>query len=254
MNDQMINKTTGAKTFLSKNSTTILTGVSVAGVCSTVIFAVKATPKALQLIEEAKKNNDGQLTKKEVVKATWKCYIPAAVMGSITIGCIVSVNKIGLKRKVALTGLYSIAEKTINEYQDVLVENIGKKKADAIKEEVTTKVIKKSQPKSSEVIIASKGETLFYETVTGRYFKSDIEAVRRIINELNKDLMTDMTITLNELFYNLNLAPTSVGDELGWVIDDGLLEISLTSHLDSNDNPCVAINYDRTPTSINVPF
>lgn len=124
--------------------------------------------------------------------------------------------------------------------------------ADAIKEEVTTNVIKKSQPKSSEVIIASKGETLFYETVTGRYFKSDIEVVRRIINELNKDLLSDMTITLNELFYSLNLDPTSVGDYLGWVIDDGLLEISLTSHLDTNDNPCVAINYDRTPTPINM--
>ena len=250
----MINKTTGAKAFLSKNSTTILTGVSIAGVCSTVIFAVKATPKALQLIEETESETKRQLTKKEVVKATWKCYIPSAVMGCITIGCIVSVNKIGLKRKVALTGLYSIAEKTISEYQDVLVENIGKKKADAIKDEVTTNVIKKSQPKSSEVIIASKGETLFYETVTGRYFKSDIEMVRRTINELNKDMMSNMTMTLNELFYNLNLDPTSVGDELGWVIDDGLLEISLTSHLDSNDAPCVAINYDRTPSAINGPF
>ena len=44
-----------AQTTLSKHSPEILTGIGIAGMVTTVVLAVKATPKALQLIEEKKR-------------------------------------------------------------------------------------------------------------------------------------------------------------------------------------------------------
>ena len=45
------------KAAASKHSPEILTGIGIAGMATTIVMAVKATPKALILIEE-KKNKD----------------------------------------------------------------------------------------------------------------------------------------------------------------------------------------------------
>lgn len=240
----------GVKGLLTKHSTSILTGVSVGGLCSTAIFAVRSTPKALRLLELEEEQVDRQLTKKEIVAATWKCYIPSVIMGTVTIGCIVSINKIGLKRNAALTGLYSVAEKTISEYQDVIVEKVGKKKAEVIKDEVTKNVIQKTTPTDKQVIFTGNGETLCYESITGRYFKSDIEDVRRVENEINKELIHGMYFSLNDLFYRLDLPSTAIGETFGWIIEDGMLEFDISSHLNDKGVPCLAINYSREPVEM----
>lgn len=93
---------------LSKNSPTILTGLGVAGLISTAVMAVKATPKAIELIDQLRDDEinrrlrnlgfvgeeelhhsvneqcDVKLTKKEIIKVTWKCYVPAALMGVVS--------------------------------------------------------------------------------------------------------------------------------------------------------------------------
>lgn len=124
MNVQSMTK--NLTTQISKNSPTILTGLSVAGLISTTILAVRATPKAMELIQEERYQKAGttlplpDLTKKEIIQATYKCYIPAAVMGTVTIACIIGANNINLRRNAALASLYSISEKTMKEYQTKL--------------------------------------------------------------------------------------------------------------------------------------
>ena len=56
-----------SKVFLSRNSSTILTCIGGVGVVATVVTAVKATPKAMALIEEAKEEKGADLTKVETV-------------------------------------------------------------------------------------------------------------------------------------------------------------------------------------------
>ena len=58
---------------ISKHGPEILTGVGIAGMIGTTVMAVKATPKAIQLLEDKKKETGvEQLPVKEVVKATWR--------------------------------------------------------------------------------------------------------------------------------------------------------------------------------------
>ena len=71
---------------ISKNSPQILMGVGITGMFTTVVLAVKATPKALELIEETKAEQDvTELTVVDTVKSTWKCYIPAVLTGSLSV-------------------------------------------------------------------------------------------------------------------------------------------------------------------------
>ena len=59
-------------TSISKRSPEILTGIGIAGMVTAGVLAVKATPKAMLLLEEAEKEKNEPLTKMEVVKTAWK--------------------------------------------------------------------------------------------------------------------------------------------------------------------------------------
>ena len=101
---------------LQKNSPTILTGLAVAGVVTTVVMAVKATPKALEILDQERVMREDyserwlvpveKITKKDIVKLTWKCYLPSFLMGGATIAAIIAANSINLRRNAALSGLY----------------------------------------------------------------------------------------------------------------------------------------------------
>ena len=234
---------------LTKNSPTILTGVAVTGVVTTVIFAVKATPKALLLIEEEKKHvqENTQLTIKDVVRIAWRCYIPAAGVGLVTIACIIGANKVNSRRNAALASLYSLTDTAFKEYRTKVAETIGRVKEQRVRDEIDADHINKNPSSSNEVIFTGKGEVMCYDSLTGRYFKGDIEHIRRITNELNRRLMTDMFIDLNELYYEVGLASTKLGSDLGFSLDDGLIEINFSSQLNDVGEPCLVLNYDVVP-------
>ena len=62
----------------SKILPSVLSAVGVIGTVATVVLAVKATPKAVKIIEKKAAENGFALDKKDTVKAVWKEYIPAA--------------------------------------------------------------------------------------------------------------------------------------------------------------------------------
>lgn len=228
------------------NAPTILTGIAVTGLVSSVVLAIKATPKALDyvILEENLKGDD--LTKKEVIQATWKCYIPTAIMSGVTIGCIIGSNQVNMRRGAALASAYSITEATLKEYQNKVVEVVGEKKAETIKDEIAKDIVAKNPASGQEVIITGKGETLCLDVLSGRYFKSDIETIRKAENDLNSRMLQDEFISLNDVYYEFGLESTKLGDEMGWHQDDGLIYFEFSSQL-TDGVPCMVIDYQITP-------
>ena len=78
--------------FFKRNASTILTCVGGVGVIATAVLAVKATPKAYERIEKAKKEKGEELTKFETVKAAAHSYIPTVAVGVGTLVCIFGAN------------------------------------------------------------------------------------------------------------------------------------------------------------------
>jgi len=243
---------------ISQNSPTILTGIAVAGLVGTVVFAVKATPKALSIMDQELDNrgyyNDSlpdmilpDLTKMEIIKLTWKCYIPAVSMGIITIACIISANNISLRRNAALASLYGLTEAAFKEYQSKVVETIGKNKELKVRDDISADRVKNNPISKNEVVFTGKGSVICYDSLSGRYFKNDIEQIRRVVNDLNHSLMNDGFMTLNELYYGLGLSANKLGDEMGWDLDKGLVEISFSTQLTGDNEPCIVLNYDVVP-------
>lgn len=233
---------------LQKHSPEILTGIGIAGMITTTVLAVRATPKALLLIEEKKTEEDvDKLKPVEVVRMTWTCYIPATVTGALSIACLVGASSVSLKRNTALATAYSLSESALKTYQEKVIETIGEKKEKEIRDEIAKGQLKKDPLVNKEVIVTGKGETLCYDTISGRYFKCDIEKIRRVEAMLNKELYSSMYVSLNDFYYEIGLRSTELGDELGWNTDMGPINFDFSSQLAEDDTPCLVINYHIAP-------
>lgn len=240
------------KIFATKHSPELLTGIGVAGMLTTIVLAVKATPKALELIEEQKKEKrKDKLTPVETVRATWKCYIPAAATGIASTACIVGASSVSLKRNAALATAYKLSETAFAEYKEQVIETIGEKKEQVVREKVAEKQLEKTPVNDSTIILTGKGNTLCMEPITGQYFRSDMEQIKKTVNEVNERLLRDPFgyVSLNDFIVELspNLEASIKGDEIGWNVINGIIRVDFHAKMAKNDEPCIVIDYTNAP-------
>lgn len=239
-----------------KHSPEILTGLGIAGMVTTVIMAVKATPKALQKIEEAgeeRYKNDMEnetftpMTTVDKVKVAWKCYVPAAVVGTVSIGCLVGASSVNVRRNAALATAYALSESTLKEYQEKVVEQIGEKKEREVRDAIAKDHVDKNSVENAPIIITEKGNTLCLDKLTGRYFKSDMDTLKKAENELARQMRYDSYVSLNEFYDLIGLDHIDIGYDLGWNIDRGYIELEFSSQLASDGTPCLVMSYRVAP-------
>lgn len=204
------------KTAIKKHSPEILTGIGIAGMITTTVMAVRATPKALILIEERKEEIGAEkLEAMDMVKTTWACYIPAAITGTLSVACLIGASSVNARRNAALATAYTLSESALKDYQGKVIEMFGEKKNEAVKDAVAKDKVEKNPVVTREVIITEKGNTLCYDAISGRYFKSDIEKIKKAECELNRQMLDDMYVSLNDFYYEIGLDSVKLGDDLG---------------------------------------
>lgn len=236
------------KTAIKKHSPEILTGIGIAGMITTTVMAVRATPKALILIEERKEEIGAEkLEAMDMVKTTWACYIPAAITGTLSVACLIGASSVNARRNAALATAYTLSESALKDYQGKVIEMFGEKKNEAVKDAVAKDKVEKNPVVTREVIITEKGNTLCYDAISGRYFKSDIEKIKKAECELNRQMLDDMYVSLNDFYYEIGLDSVKLGDELGWNVDSGYIDLSFSSQLASDGTPCLVIDYSVAP-------
>ena len=258
MNKQALTKVArDMRLSLSKHSPEILIGLGIAGMITTTVLAVKATPKALQLIDMKKEELDvEELTPVETVKATWKCYVPAAVSGVVSIACVIGSNSVNARRNAALATAYKLSETAFSEYRDSVIETIGEKKERTVRDKVSEKQIQENPVNRTEVIVTGKGQTLCFDPFSHRYFYSSIDKINRAVNKLNHEINTSPFcndgVTLNDFYDEIGLAGTSTGDGLGWTLRTGLIEVYPSAQIveegeEHEGEPCLVLNFTNPP-------
>lgn len=240
---------------LSKHAPEILMGMGITGMITTTVLAVKATPKALMLIDDKKNELEtDKLTPVETVKATWKCYIPAAITGATSIACLIGSASVSARRHAALATAYKLSETAFSEYKEKVVETIGEKKEKTVRDKVAEKQIKENPVSHTEVFVTGKGQTLFFDPLSARYFYSDLEKINRAVNKLNKGIITDpfdAGVSLNDFYSEIGLPPTMTGDNLGWKCKH-LIEIHPSAQMaeegtDYEGQPCIVLSFEYPP-------
>ena len=251
---------------LKRKSPELLTGMGIGLGACTVGLAVKATPKALILMEEKKReiNNDilaeakaiGQtecervdkLKPLDVMKVTWKCYIPAAVTGVASVACLVGASSTNARRNAPLAAAYTISESALKDYKSKVVEVVGEKKEKEVRDAVAKERIQRDPVENKEIVITEKGETRCYDALSGRYFKSDIDVLNKAVNELNRRMIDQTYMSLNDFYYAIGLSGIKIGDDLGWRVDQGLIELDFSAQLSNDGVPCLVMDFIDAPT------
>ena len=234
---------------LTKYSPGILTGIGITGMIGATFMAVKATPKALYLIESKKKEAEVEkLTPVETIKTCWKCYIPATLTTVVSAACLIGASTVSAKRNAALATAYSISEAALREYQEKVVEVIGEKKEKAVRDAVAKDQIERDPVTKSEVVIIdSNSNTLCYEPLSGRYFKSTIDKIKKAEIKLDRQMIQEMYVSLNDFYWEIGLDETDLGDKMGWNLSKGYMDLSFSSQLADDGTPCAVIVYGIPP-------
>lgn len=123
--------------FIKKHGSTILTTLGAVGVIGTAVSAVKETPKALYLLNEAKKEKGEDLTVIEKVKVAGPVYIPSVIIGTSTIACIIGSNILNKRHQAALLSAYTMLDQSYKEYKDKVIDLYGEEADEKIEEEIS---------------------------------------------------------------------------------------------------------------------
>lgn len=230
-----------------KNSPKILTGCAVSGVIGTVIFAVKATPKAQIVLEEKRREYEGDMPWYEQAKAVAPVYIPTLAMGGVTIGCIIGATAIASKRNAVLASLYSASELALKNYQQKVVETIGERKEHEVRASMAKDEMMSNPVSHANVIETGYGGELCYDELSGRYFYSSMDRLRRAENAVNRKIISEMWVSLNEFYSEIGLEPIELGKDVGWNVDS-MISLGFTTQMSDDDRPCIVMQFYNRPS------
>ena len=234
---------------VSEKSPEILIGIGLAGMLTSTVLAVKATPKALDILEQ---HEDEDLTNFDKAKLTWKCYSAAAVSYCTSTACIIASSNVNLRRNAVLAGAYKVSEAALLEYRNKVVEVLGEEKEKEIRTAIAEDRIDKDMHSGSyeylnHVVMMGNNDDLCYDVLSGRYFNSNIDKIKKAMNDMNYRLLNDNILSLNEFYNEIGLQSTDIGYEKGWNISDGMIDISFSSIISDNDQPCIVMHFENEP-------
>jgi hypothetical protein len=232
---------------VKEHSTTLLAGVGVAGTIATSVLTAKATVKAVRVVEDdlvAQDISSGPVTKTEIVKAVWPLYIPPIGVGAVTIASIVMANRLSIRQTAAMAAAYSLSEKSFQEYRDKVAEKLGSNKEQAVRDEVAQDRVKNNPPDG--LIIVGHGDVLCFDMLSGRYFNSSVETIRKAQNDMNYKIANEMYVSLSEFYDEIGLKANMFSDEVGFNIDNRI-EVCFSTVMSEDDRPCVAIQFADAP-------
>ena len=236
-----------------KHSPEILIGMGIAGAASSVIFAVKATPKAMFLLEEKRQElGVEKLEAKEIIKTAAPVYIPTAVSFGVSVACIVGASSVNARRNAALTAAYTLSESTLRTYRDKVLETVGEDKEREIRQKAAIEQQQSTPEPQTLVVSSAAGQLKCFDSLSGRYFVSTKNEIDKAVNEFNRQLRDDMRISLNDWYDLIGLDTNKLGNMLGWDIERGYVETCYASRLDEDGLPCLVVNYVEPPHYIGV--
>lgn len=245
--------------YLKKHSPEILVVTGVVGVVASAVMACKATPKAIKIVEETKKDLElrqyaadhpqqveGGYTeeehKKDVTIVTTKAalsvaktYAPSILLGAVSITAIFTGSNILRKRNMALGAAYAALDTGFKEYRKRVVDRFGEDmdkelKYNIKKEEIEETVVDENgKEKKVKKTVEKVGEPAlspytfcFDECCT--CWQRDPEHNKWFLatqqKYANQKLKARGYLFLNEVLESLGIRPTKAGQVVGWMYDE----------------------------------
>lgn len=265
---------------LQKHSPEILVVAGIVGAVASAVMACKATTKLSEITEESKAHLDAIHTAMEnpesmpdgdyseddgkkdltIVYAQTagkiiKLYAPSIILGTLSIGAILTSNNMLRKRNMALATAYAAVDKSFKEYRSRVVERFGEEldrelKYNIRKEQVEETVVdengeEKTVTKEVEVVDSSAISDFarFYDDGCLGWTKDpemNLMFLRRQQDAANDRLKDKGYLFLNEVYEMLGIPRSKAGQSVGWIYDkDNVYKIDFgiyDTHKEPNRN------------------
>lgn len=223
--------------FAKKNGYIILGVGAMVGLAGSIVLTYKMRPKIDKIMTEKKKkveavdNSDApdevkDEKRKEITKETLKelapVAAPLAACALATIGCMGGTIAIAARRIDDLVSIARAGDIAYNNLCQSTQEVVGEDKANEIK----MKTVEKEIPEPDSVlsrdgfIRTGKGNTPFYDALTGRPFLCDLTVIEKAVDELNIELLKQpeghRQIEYNEYCRLIGLPPALLAERKCW--------------------------------------
>lgn len=214
--------------FATEHGPEILTGLSVAGTINTAVLASVATIKAVRVIDEHEINTEYLEDPKERWmergRISWKLYVPTIISGTATVAMIVCSNRLSVKRQAAVASALATTQQYMQRYRETVEKVLDEEKINEVNEQFVEETRHHNPIPKADLIHNAGGDELFLDTISGRWFRSDMTSVREAVVSANEQIINDTGYTtLNDLYDMLNLPTTAQGDYLGWTTDHKII-------------------------------
>lgn len=206
------------------NGPSILTGLGVVGLVSTVGLAIKATHDF---------DKEENKTKKETVKSGVKHFWPVVVVGAGSIACIIGSNKMNMKRNLVLAGALKLSENKITDVKDRWLDSEKKQNEEKCR---------------SNNIIFGDGDIDCYDQLNGRYFKSSISKLHRAIDNVNELLYAEELVELKYFYSFLDMDTPALCEDYIWQLKFEPVKLDLSSMLTEENKPVLVVDFVTRPT------
>ena len=193
--------------YVRKDKQFVLNFAAILGVGMTMISTIKDTSKACKMVDE-------DMTLKEKVKVSWKCYIPSGLIAASTIACIMYSDYTTMNQKISLINALGVAQTNYNNLRDSVEKNCDQDTRDAIMKDT----IRKNVPK--DLYIERTEDKIFYDEYRGGFFSSTIDNVLKAEYLFNKQLSIVGSATLNDFYNILGISETDLGNYVGWIAEN----------------------------------
>lgn len=232
---------------IDRHAPAILSVGAIGGFIAATVLAVRATPTAVDILDI--QDDLGETPRERItntIKLTFPLYAPSVAMTIMSASMVLGANHIFKNRYMSMSALYAVSQKSLENWQRRTLEVAGEKKYHEVVNRTAT------PDESPGAIIVSSGEgVLCYDVFSARYFKVDsVETIRRVINDTNANLFTELFVSLNDFYFDVGLPPVGNGDDVGWAVERGLVDIKLHAVLTPENKPCVSITFTVEPKHI----
>lgn len=229
-----------------KHSPVAMTAAGIVGVIGSTVLVARATLKVEPVLEELKGNlqmvaDAGEaMNEKEILHAKalmyanttlqlGKLYGPALLLGTASIGLLISGHKVLSRRNVALTAAFKGLETSYQRYRDRVVEELGEDKDrefrfgnQSVELEVTDTEGKKTTSSVRIIDDSDLGYTTFlFNNATSTHYQH-APGYNQMFLQQNQGFWNDRLqavgfVFMNEVLESLGMARTSAGAITGWV-------------------------------------
>lgn len=240
------------------HSAALYTAVGVSSGLGAIISGIAVTPENTRRLDnekaERERLHEPPMTFWEQFKMVAPSYIPCVLLFGTSATCFI-LNTLKEERKIAtLAGLYSMSEKSFEEYRNKVKELFGERKEAKVRDGVAIDKANAAVCNSAAYIFTGDGNYPCLDAWSNTKFLSNQITIEKARIAVLDRIRSEMYISLEEVYEEMHL-PIRRGNDGGYLIDrsdigwtqDDNLQFYYTYTGDQNGEPMMVITFYPSP-------